>query len=77
MVYCTNIKGLVETVSYDEGFGNEKHKGGGLNKFIIGLVENLAESHSNLEKILNILKLNDLQYYCAFDIKFGPNVFWN
>ena len=43
--------------------------------FIIGLVENVAESHSNFEKILNILKLNDLQYLCAFNIKLG-NIFF-
>ena len=43
--------------------------------FIIGLVENVAESHSNREKILNILKLNDLQYFCAFDMKLGKTFF--
>ena len=43
--------------------------------FIIGLVENVAEFHSNFEKILNILKLNDLQYLCAFHIKLA-NIFF-
>ena len=40
---------------------NIKYKDEGVNKlFIICLVENEAESHSNLEKILNIFELNDL-----------------
>ena len=34
----------------------------------------MAESHWNLEKILNILNLNDLHYFCAFDMKFA-NIF--
>ena len=66
----TEYKVKKKKLTYEEGIGDGKYKDGGVNKLlIIGLVENVAESHSNFEKILNILKLNDSQYLCAFDMK--------
>ena len=69
----TEYKVKKKKFSCEKGIGNEKYKDGGLNKFfIIGLVENAAESHSSFEKTL---KLNDLQYLCAFDMK-SANIFF-